>query len=233
MFLRYWLKSGFINAIAGAFIFFSFIFFGYAEYFDRIFIVFLVVVGLFNIKNVNVISIIVILMIERLLEEVFYFSTTFQLAKVIIYTLSIIFVYYFWYDLLVKRLILPLLIVVFIAEIYWNLIGYNPPRIHFYIEMIWLNIITRYLLFMRIPVVKKIFSPKASQTSLDWQLYSLAKWNVIIIGLLVVEYLFRHLTALNPLFLYHYYKYIIQLLSFLTLFFITKHLINYKFKVIM
>ncbi|PAJ75768.1 hypothetical protein CJF42_03360 [Pseudoalteromonas sp. NBT06-2] len=231
MFIKQYINNWLTNVIAVTFLTLALLSLGNAEYFDRIFIVYLIGVASLNTKSVNILTIISILMFERLIEELVFFFNALYLAKLITYILSMFFIRYFWYDSIVKRLILPVIIVSYVAEVFWYKTGYESPRINFYIGMIWLNIITRHLLFLRVPITQKVISKNVSQTSLDWQLYSLSKWNIIVIVLMLTEYMIRHLTSFSPLSVYHSYPYTIQLLSVATLFFITNFAIQLRFKI--
>lgn len=231
MFIRQYINNWITNILAITFLTLALLSFGYAESFDRLFIVYLIGVAVLNIKNVNIITIIGILMIERLVEELVFFSNTLDIAKLTTYILSMFFLRYFWYDSVVKRIVLPVIVIASVVEIYWYKIGYESPRIHFYIGMVWLNIFTRHLLFMRVPISRQLTLKNASQISLDWQLYSLSKWNIIVIVMMIIEYMTRHLSSASSLVVYNSYPYAMQLLSIATLFFITNFFIKLRFKI--
>lgn len=231
MLLNLYIKKWIINVFAISSLTLGLLSFGYAEYFDRLFLIYLICISVVYIKNINVVSLTAILLIERLIEEVVYFSNTLTMSKVGIYILSVLLIKLLWYDKLVKMIVLPVIVLALLADSYWALIDYNSPRIHFYIGMVWLNIITRHLIFMRAPLIKQYLSVAVNQASIDWLLYSIAKWNVVVIVALICEYLFRHLTPASPMFVYDYYRYAMQILSVATIYFLTKHLFSLKFNI--
>ncbi|MFT5756651.1 MAG: hypothetical protein ACI9LM_001371 [Alteromonadaceae bacterium] len=220
-----------INVLAISSLTLGLLSFGYTEYFDRLFLIYLISLSAVYIKNINVVSLLAILLIERVIEEVVYFSNTLIMAKIGIYILTLLLIKLLWYDKIVKMVVLPIIVLVLLAECYWALIEYNSPRIHFYIGMIWLNVITRHLIFMRAPLIKQYLSAVVNQTSIDWQLYSIAKWNVVVIVALICEYLLRHLTPASPMFVYEHYRYAMQILSVATVYFLTKYILSIKFKI--
>lgn len=230
MFIRQYINSGVTYVLAIVFLSFAIFSFGYAEYFDRLFIIYLIAVAILNSKNVNILTIVGILMFERLLEELIFFSNTLGIAKFATYALSMLFLRFFWYDSIVKRLVLPVIVISSVAEIYWYTIGYESPRIHFYVGMIWLNVLTRHLLFIRTPSCRQLTLKGVAQTSLDLQLYSLSKWNVIFITIMIAEYIVRHLSYVTSLIIYHSYPYAMHFLSVFALFYITNHIFNSSFK---
>lgn len=240
MILRQYIEDGITSLLAVVFLTIALLTFGYAQYFDRLFIVCLLGLILFNIHNANIISIALIFLLERFLEEIVFISSSFLFIKPLIYLLSFGLIKLVWYDKLVRRVILPTLVICIITEIYWYLTGYNAPRMHSYVAMLMLNMVTRHLIFLRIPVFKTfkilpifkgIITLPLKHTSVDISLYSLTMVNIIVVVAMIAEYLLRHLTLLEPLFIYNFYSGAVHFLSTATLFFIVNFLIksNYKF----
>jgi len=228
--LKQYISDTVTNVLAITFFVVALLSFGYAEYFDRLFIAFLLGASILNIKNANVLSIALIFLFERSIEEIIFFSSTLSFIKPLIYLLSLYVMRKLWYDGFVKRFVLPTIVVCIVCEVYWYLTGYNAPRIHSYIAMLMLNMITRHLIFMRVPLFKsyqakllgkKTFSVTLQQTSVDLPLYSLAMGNALVVIAILAEYLVRHLTSFNPLVIYDLYPYMAHLLTTATLFFIT------------
>ncbi len=240
MIFRQYVSSGITNILAIAFLTVALLTFGYAQYFDRLFIVFLLGLILFNITNANIISIALIFLLERFLEEGVFFSSSYLFIKPLIYLLSLWLIKQFWYDSLIRRIILPTIIICVICEVYWYTTDYNAPKIYYYIAMMSLNIITRHLIFLRVPLfrkfqaiprIQKIISQPLKQTSVDLPLYTLAMVNILVIVTMISEYLVRHLTSLDPLFFYSLYSEVVHLLSVVTLFFIVQFIIKSTYKI--
>jgi len=240
MILRQYIGTAVTSILAITFLTSSLLTFGYAEYYDRLFIIFLIGLICFNARNANIMSIALIFLFERFLEEIVFFSSSYLLIKPVIYLLSIGLIKLFWYDKLIRRVVFPTVVISIISEIYWYLTDYTAPRIHSYIAMLMLNMATRHLIFLRIPIFKKfqtmpfikntVTSP-LNHTSIDMPLYSMVMVNIIVVVAMIAEYLLRHLTLLEPLFIYNSYAEIVQVLSIATLFLIVNFLIksNYKF----
>ena len=85
--------------------------------------------------------------------------------------------------------------------------------------------------FQTLSFIKNIVRLPLKHTSVDIQLYSLAMVNILVVVIMIVEYLLRHLTSLEPLFIYNFYSETVHVLSATTLFLIVNFIIksNYKF----
>ncbi|WDE01107.1 hypothetical protein [Thalassomonas actiniarum] len=204
--------------------------FGYAEYFDRWFLLGLVMFFLVKVKtrDVNMAGLIAIIIFERSVEEIGFFIENHFDSKVIIYLCAAALMYKLKYDQVVKKLCIPLLMSIILAECYWYFIGYQPPRIHAYVLMLLVNIITRHLLFMRVPLTDKMVKG-GKFLPLDLKLYDLSKWGIWIIAVMISEYLIRHLTPLNPLYFYQVYSMLMHSIAVLTLFYFTEDYLRSRF----
>lgn len=240
MILRQYIGSATTNILAVVFLTIALLSFGYAEYFDRLFIIFLLGLILFNLTNANIVSIAFIFLFERSLEELVFFFSTYLYVKPLIYLLSLWLIRALWYDKLIKYVILPTIVTCIICELYWYTTLYSAPRIHSYIAMLMLNMITRHLIFLRVPIFKKfenlsfikqMLSQSLKQVSVDLQLYSLARINILVIIIMIAEYLIRHLTGINSILMYEYYPYIVQSLTVAILFLLTNFLIKSTYKI--
>lgn len=240
MIFRQYIGSAVTNLLAVLFLTIALLTFGYAQYFDRLFILFLLALIVFNIKNANIISIALIFLFERFFEEVVFFFSTYLYIKPLIYLSSLWLIKMFWYDPLIRRVILPTIITCILCEIYWFITNYSAPRIHSYIAMLLLNMITRHLIFLRVPLfnqlhaialIKNIVTQPLKQTSVDLPLYTLAMVNILVVIAMIAEYLIRHLTGLTPLFIYKYYPYIMQLLAAVTLFLLANFVVKSTYKI--
>lgn len=240
MIFRQYIGSAVTNLLAVLFLTIALLTFGYAQYFDRLFILFLLALILFNTSNANIISIALIFLFERFFDEVVFLFSTYLYIKPLIYLLSLGLIKLFWYDLLIRRVILPTIITCIICEIYWSITHYNAPRIHSYIAMLLLNMITRHLIFLRVPLfmpvqaiafIKKIVTQPLKHTAIDLPLYTLAMVNILVVIAMIAEYLIRHLTGLTPLLVYNYYPYIMQFLAVVTLFLLTNFVVKSTYKI--
>tara|TARA_R110000787_G_scaffold67328_11_gene150757 strand:- start:881 stop:1609 length:729 start_codon:yes stop_codon:yes gene_type:complete len=240
MIFRQYFDRAVTSLLAIVFLAFALLSFGYAQYFDRLFIIFLLVLILFNISKANIVSIAIIFLLERFFEEVVFFFSTYLYIKPLIYLLSLWLIKSFWYDSLIRRVILPTIVICITCEVYWYLTNYSAPRIHSYIAMLMLNIITRHLIFLRVPLFKQlqaltlirnIVSQPITQTPVDLPLYSIAMINILVVVAMIAEYLIRHLTPLESLFVYNLYSEFIHLLSAVTLFFIVNFIVKSNYKI--
>ncbi len=240
MIFRQYVSSGITNILAIVFLTIALLTFGYAQYFDRLFIVFLLGLILFNITNANIISISLIFLLERFLEEVVFFSSSYLFIKPLIYLLSLWLIKLFWYDSLIRRVILPTIATCIICEVYWYTTDYKAPKIYYYIAMMSLNIITRHLIFLRVPLfrkfqaispIQKIVSQPLKQTAVDLPLYSLAMVNILVVVAMITEYIARHLTGFTPLFVYKHYPYTMQFIAVVTLFLLTNFVVKSTYKI--
>jgi hypothetical protein len=235
-----YIGSTITNLFAVLFLTIALLTFGYAQYFDRLFILFLLGLILLNTSNANIISIALIFLFERFFDEIVFFFSTYSYIKPIIYLLSLGLIKLFWYDQLIRRVILPTIIICIICEIYWSATSYNAPRIHSYIAMLLLNMITRHLIFLRLPlftqvqaiiIIKNIVTQPLKQTSIDLPLYTLAMVNILVIVSMISEYLIRHLTGFTPLFVYKFYPYIMQFLAVATLLLLINFVVKSTYKI--
>jgi len=235
MFIKQYVNNWITNILAITFITLALLSFGYAEYFDRLFIASLICIALFNVRDANIVSIVLVILSERFFEEIIFFTSSYALAKPLVYLLSLFLVKKLWYDPLSKRIILPTIIFCILCETYWYATSYSAPRIHSYVAMLMLNMITRHLIFLRVPFFEKTapinqlqkkMAIKLEQTSLDLQLYSISMLSCVVITTIIGEYFLRHIFHINSLVVYEYYSYFMQLLAVAILFFITNYSVN-------
>jgi hypothetical protein len=241
MFIRQYFNNWITNVLAITFLTLALLSFGYAEYFDRLFITYLICIFIFQIRNANTVSIVLIILCERFLEEIIFLTSSNVVSKPLIYLLSLFLVKKLWYDFLSKRLILPTITICILCEIYWYATSYSPPKIHSYIAMLILNMITRHFIFLRIPSFKKIISTNQFQKHitiqlkaipLDLQLYTISMLSCVVVFTIIAEYLLRHVFHINSLVVYEYYSYFMHALTVSILFFITNYTVKSVYKII-
>ncbi|WDE13803.1 hypothetical protein [Thalassomonas haliotis] len=203
--------------------------FGYAEYFDRWFLLGLVIWGLIKIKSrdVNMAGLLLILILVRLLDEISYLIIDFDI-KAIIYLFSVVVIYKLKYDQLVLFFCAPLLTLIVLVELFWFFTGYPAPQIYFYVCLLLLSLITRHLLFMRVPLTDRL-TQGGKSLPLDWKFYGLSKWSVFILAAMLAEYLVRHLTILNPLHVYQLYPIFMHVIAVTSLFYLTEDYLRTRF----
>lgn len=215
--------------------------FGHPELFDRIILGMLVLLMLLPSvrSDINISAIILIFISERIIEELFYFTLSYNSQKLIIYSLAILVIYLMHYDKLVRYLVTPIVMLTVIAECYWYYSGYNAPAVQFYISMLLLNIFVRYLLMMRSPITNEVIKlsqqnhdikiKKAEPMPIDWLLYTIVASNIIAISVMIFEYMLRHILNYNQLYFYNIYPSIIHLLTILTFTVILDHIIKHDY----
>lgn len=215
MFIGIYAKKGLTSLLAGALIALSYNFFGDADYFDRLFL--FIVGGLFilNIKKAAypVYYLIGVVFFERILEEPFYFAMQIEQLRYPIYTCVILSLVFFKHDPLVKFFLVPLAILTTLSELRWEWVNYNAPTVHFAWALICINLVTRYLVFNRLPITKKYLNRNSHLDPLDMEIYSLAKYQVWVIGIFCLEYLVRHNTNFKPVLIYHLYTPVMHFVS--------------------
>lgn len=203
--------------------------FGYAKYFDRWFLLGLVIWGLIKIKrrDVNMAGLLLILILVRLLDEISYLILDFDI-HLIIYLFTAVVIYKLKYDQLVLFFCAPFLTLIVLVEFFWFFTDYPAPKIYFYVCVLLLNLITRHLLFIRVPLTDSL-AKGGKSLPLDWKFYELSKWSVLIIAAMLVEYLIRHLTILNPLYVYQLYPIFMHAIAVTSLFYLTEDYLRSRF----
>jgi len=100
--------------------------------------------------------------------------------------------------------------------------------------------ITRHLIFLRVPIFRKFLSFNLVQKNitiplkqipLDLRLYSISMLSCVVIAAIIGEYLLRHFLHVNSLVVYEYYPYIMQAFTIATLLFIANYIVKSVFKI--
>jgi hypothetical protein len=199
--------------------------FGNALIFDRLYIGILIFTAIICRKNINVVGIIVILLIERIIEELLWFSFVDHFynlwtVKILVYTALGFMLYKLWYDTMAK-VALPCLLLSIGADLYWYVIEYaNAPGIYWYNIIIAQSLLVRYLLFSRIELTEDFFKMPAESSNLDWFIYQITRLYIIIQALNISEYLLRHsgIERFSHIqIIYNIYPYLIHLIGTFTL----------------
>jgi len=230
MILNLYLRKLLTPILVINFILIGVITFDYAEHFARWFVFGLLFFTLIkiNARDINMTGLLCIIIFERSIEEIAYLLLDNFNVKVFVYLSALIVLYIFKYDKLVKLFCIPLVALVILVELFWWFSGYDSPRLHPYVFMLLLNLITRHLLFMRVPLTDR-YATGGKSLPLDWKIYGLAKWSVLVIGVMLIEYLIRHVTPLNPLNIYYIYTPLMHAIAVTTLFFVTDDYLRSRF----
>ncbi|WP_226989331.1 hypothetical protein [Paraglaciecola arctica] len=188
--------------------------FGNGEAFDRLFIFILIFTGIICRKNIDVLGIVFILAFERILEEIFWFSSQdIWYSKVAVYSCLIIVLYKLKYDAM-SRLALPCLVLSISAELYWFASDYQfTPEIYWYNILIGQSMVVRFLLFSRINLSYSIFNKKANSINLDWIIYQATRIFIVFETLNILEYLLRHILELKVTVIYVCYPFAMQIIA--------------------
>ncbi|WDE03365.1 hypothetical protein SG34_018415 [Thalassomonas viridans] len=179
-------------------------------------------------RDVNMAGLLMIIILERSLEEVIYLIHINFDIKVFVYLCALVVLYKLKYDQLVTRLCMPVLVLAVLAELYWWYSGYDGVRIHLYVLMLLLNLVTRHLLFMRLPITDNLVEG-AKSLPLDWKFCELAKWSIFVLTAMLLEYLVRHLTAFNPLYIYNAFTPLMHAIAVTMLYYLTDDYLRSRF----
>jgi hypothetical protein len=227
MLIRSYLQQPIRALVAACIIGSGILTFGQPELFDRLFLAVLVILLIINTrsKDTNTLGVLLILLFERISDELIFIAMEVSGQKILVYCISAMVLYKSRDDKL-THYIAPLVLLTFIAEIYWLMSGYPAPLVHYYIGLVVLNILTRKLLFMRVPLTQRWVKKNAKLLTIDWQLYKLAKWFTIAIAIVLIEFLIRHTTAYQAIYIYMAYPYLLQGFTLITLLIIGEHIVN-------
>lgn len=228
MFIGTFLKPLFRALFAGCIIAMGIFTFGQGELFDRLFFVVLVLLFALAIqaKDIDLIGVIIILLVSNIMDELCYLLPNLLWIKITIYAVCILGVYKNKKDKWAIRLAAPLLSVSILAEVYWFIIDYDAPQIYYYHTLIIINLFVRRFAFLRMFLTPNWFGKASSSISLDFNIYNIAKWSILSISLLTLEYTVRHTSHFSPVIFYYVHQYLAQLLSVLVLVL----LIDYTYK---
>lgn len=231
MLRNYWLERGVSLALLLVFLLLAYLSFGQPLYFDRLFLI--VLLALLTIVKINkdLASILFGLLIVRSFDEATFLISDISQAKVLFYSLSFYILFKLRYDQLIRLFVGPIYLFSLFAELYWYSIGYNAPSIHTYIALISINSLFRHFLIVRKHY--SLFSDLAgSVNSIDYKLFRLAGFSNLLVGVLIIEYLIRHLTYFKPMLFYDIYSYIMQCVSLAIFYFVVENVLKSKFKML-
>jgi hypothetical protein len=211
MFIRAYLPQIFTALFGGLFVLLGILTFGNGWAFDNIHIGMLIFTGIICRKDINVVSVVILLLLQLIWESLAWqYLINENFVKIILYMCAFGMMYYLRHDWVVK-IILPTLILVIVSEIYWYLTHYSAPEIYWHIWIMVSNLLVRYLIFIRVGIVDNYFPEKGLSVNLDWVIYKLSVFIIIIQATMILEYLLRHITGLSSmLFVYYSYSYLVH-----------------------
>jgi hypothetical protein len=204
--------------------------FGDNESFDLIFMSVLFVGIILTLKLPDIWTILLIIFMARLLDKgLLYYTSSSLLSEVLVYCAMLLLLHkfrikYFYYPLL------TLLSLTVAAEIYWHVHGYKPiftgssskPDLYFYWCYIIIIVGVIALVNLRTLWIERFFNVETQFTALDYDLGNLYRAFLVLEMSMILEYLARHLTPYNPLFIYAYYTEIKHLFGAVLMFLIIR-----------
>lgn len=215
MLLSHYLPKILTALFGGLFIFAGVYTFGEALLFDRLFIFILIFTAIICRKNINVLGIIIILVIQRLVEETAWTISELEFTdtiKAVFYLAAITLYWFIKYDKL-SRLLLVALVLSLAAEFYWLATSQAAPQVYWYVALLSSYAFVRHLFFMRVTYMQDWFKNRSVESiNLDWQIYKLDAFFVLLQFMMIIEYLIRGVFNLRSLlFVWHSYPYVSQL----------------------
>lgn len=214
MFMRSYLSTVLTALFGGLFVYFGIATFGNGEAFDRLFIFIFIFTGIICKNNIDVLGIVLILAFERILEEIFWFSTQdIWYSKVAVYSCLAILFYQLRYDAM-SKLSIPCLVLSICAELFWFATDYqSTPEIYWYNIIIGQSMVVRFLLFSRINLSQRIFNKRAKSINLDWIIHQVTSMFIVIETLNILEYMLRHVFEFKVTIVYVCYPFAMQAIS--------------------
>jgi hypothetical protein len=211
MFIRPYLPQIFTALFGGLFALLGILTFGNGAAFDKIHIGMLIFTGIICRKDINVVSVVILLLLQLTWESLAWqYLINENIVKITLYISAFGMMYYFRHDWVVK-ILLPTLSLVIASEIYWYLTNYSAPEIYWHIWIMASNLLVRYLIFIRVGIVDSYYQEKGLSVNLDWVIYKLSAFIIIIQATMILEYLLRHIVGFsNMLFVYYSYSYLVH-----------------------
>lgn len=222
MFITPFAQKAVSAALAGFFIAAGIITFGDASKFDRLYIAILLAIAVYVRRDVNLLGIVSILTLERVIDELVWFSTLeYNGLKWLIYFVCAIG--------LVRERKAPCFCYLFItylfslgAEIYWLAIGYPSPDINWHVFLVANTVLIRNLFIRRPFWTAERFPAHAEPLRLDHYIHNIFTFFIWINIAMIFEYLVRHLFGLKDfLYIYNSFEYMVHIVSSILLFTLT------------
>ncbi|MCY7297291.1 hypothetical protein [Alteromonas sp. a30] len=205
--------------LIGLFLALGLLTFGKPFLFDRIFFTSLFIIAFAFRNDVNLLGVTLIIIVERLVEETAYLLIIDSLSLKVVTYLFCIFALFLRRNDSLFYLTLTSLCIMIGAEIYWFINDYRFLNTHWYIFLISLNLFVRKAISSRCFWTLEL-APNKNITPLkvDYYVYQLALYFIVINLVTLAEYLARHLFSLNSLLIYNLYALTNHILAFIFLF---------------
>jgi hypothetical protein len=181
--------------------------------FDWLFFGTLFFVALLSHKNVNILGIILIIVLGKVVDEAAWLLLTDTLPSKSLVYLALMATLFIIKEEEYRKPIAILFFTSLVTEIYWVITGYDAPEIYWYIFEINMLILVRHYLFMRVFFTSQWFPGKSKSIDLDIDIHDLVTAFMFMHGLTILEYLIRHILAIDLKVTWHINPYISHILS--------------------
>lgn len=220
MFMQLVLQKSLTLVIACALIAGSILTFDNSILFDWLFFGTLTFVALLLHKNVNIVGIILIIVAAKMVDEAgWYLLSDTLLSKGLVYLAFSVTLF------IVKeeeyRIPLAILLLLsLLSELYWAITDYSAPEIYWYFFELNLEVLVRHYLFMRVFFTSSLVPNKSKSIELDVNIHDLITLFLFVNGLIILEFLMRHVLtidikvmwAINPYILHGLSVYMVYLI---------------------
>lgn len=188
----------------------------------------LVTLTIICFRNINITGVCIILLFTQFAIDSFFTLMQNNLAyKLIAYCITAYVLYYLAGDI-VQRIVVVFFVVTSFAEVYWAVTSYNAPNVFFYFYKAAIYMLCRFLLFYRAHFTTLKLKRRAKVTLLDNHLVKLHGHVALLQCAMILEYLIRHLTPLQPLLVYSIYEYVMHAYALVVLWYVINDCINDK-----
>jgi len=194
--------------IGGVLICMGYLTFGQVS-FDRIFFFSLIFVGVICRKEVNMLSVVVIVLASQVMSEAGFniLDKPDVFVKLFVYP-ALIYAIYNVRGSFLDWLVFPVVGMSIVAEIYWFIVGYNPPEIIWHLYLITLNMTLIFALDMRFLWVSRIWPREEKELNIDFIIKIPLLFVVLINSIETIEYIFRHMQLTSSTVIYYAGPYI-------------------------
>ena len=231
MIRNYWLEKSISILLIIVFTLLVYLSFGHSNYFDLLFVTVLVALLTIFKDNKDLCLTIVFLLTLRGTGEIIYLLSDVEPFKWVYYLLSVITMVKLRNDKHVLFLVAPVTTVCLFIEWYWLSIGYKGPELHYYVIGLAINSLFRHFLSFKAHLK---FYPNDALVNkpLDYVLYKLSAVSNIVTIVMISEYLLRHLTSLQPMFVYDSFSYVKQVISLVVLYLFVDYTLKLRFRIV-
>jgi hypothetical protein len=84
-----------------------------------------------------------------------------------------------------------------LSELYWAITDYSAPEIYWYLFELNLEVLVRHYLFMRVFFTSNLAPNKSKSLDLDINIHDLITLFLFVNGLIILEFLMRHVLAVD------------------------------------